>query len=293
MQCKICNKIFNTLKSVECHVRQRHNIRKEEYYLKYINSQKGTCKLCNNDTKFISLTKGYSNCCSIKCAKLLDNQNPIYRKKISITTKLAMQRNDVKQNHLLAVSKPKSDETRKKLSYAAKQRFINDPSLKTKIYTKERNIKISKSKIDFWKNNPDAKKRVGNIWKIWKKRDETGWRKHLLEASKKGFEKIFSPLGDTTLETRIYSMLNNEHISYIKKYELDGKIYDAYLPDYNVIIEIDGDFWHRQTLDKCKYKFQIDSYHNDRLKEEIAKNNGIKLLRIREYQIPNTISEIL
>lgn len=293
MKCEICNKVFETLKSIECHARQCHNIRKEEYYLKYINSQRGACKLCNNTTRFISLTKGYARCCSIKCAKLLDSQSPTYRKKISITTQMAMQRDDVKQNHLLAVSKPKSDDTRKKLSYAAKQKFVNDPSLKTKIYTEKRNTKISKSKIEFWKHNPDAKRRVGNIWRLWKERDEVGWRKHLLKASRKGFEKIFAPLGDTKLETRLYSMLENENIKYVKKYELCGKIYDAYLPDYNVIIEIDGEFWHRSSLEECQYQFQIESYHNDKLKEEIAKNNGIRLLRIKEFQIPNTISEIL
>lgn len=293
MKCELCNKIFGTFKSLESHVRQSHNIRKEEYYLKYINSNIGTCKLCNKVTRFISLTKGYSRCCSIKCSKILDNKNSEYRKKISIATKIAMQRNDVKQKHLAAVSLPKSKETITKMSFAAKQKFIKNPELKYKIYTNERNNKISKSKIEFWKNNPEEKERVGNIWKLWKARDEIGWRKHLLKASKKGFEKIFSPFGDTSLETRVYSMLEKENIKYIKKYELNGKIFDAYIPINNLLIEIDGTFWHPMTLNECKYQFQIESYHNDRLKETIAKNNGIRLIRIRENQIPNSIRELL
>lgn len=203
-----------------------------------------------------------------------------------------MQRKDVKEKVLIASKVPRTTEYRKKLSDAQKARFIKDSSLKDRIYTKERNKKISNLKFQFWKNNPEGKKRVGNIWKIWKERDEVGWRKHLMEASKKGFEKIFSPNGDTSLEIKLYSMLKTEEIQYIKKHVIDGKIYDAFLPFYNTLIEIDGDFWHK-PLEECKYKFQTESFYNDRLKEDIAKKNGIRLLRIKEHEIPKTIKEKL
>ena len=110
---------------------------------------------------------------------------------------------------------------------------------------------------------------------------------------RKGSKKIFAPLGDTSLETLLYSMLNAEKIDYKKKHELGGKVYDAYLPFYNTLIEIDGDFWHRPSLYDCKYHFQVESFHNDRLKEDIARKNNLRLVRIKEKEIPKTIGEIL
>lgn len=265
----------------------------EEYYLAHINPVKGMCKLCGNPTRFINLVQGFTQCCGNKCAKLLDSRDSEYRQKISIATKEAMQRDDVKQNHLNAVRSPKSKETHNRMSVASKQKFINDPTLKDRIYTAERNKKISDFKTEYWEQHPEEKQRVGSIWKLWKERDEVGWRKHLMEASKKGFEKIFAPHGDTSLERRLYSMLESEQIYYKKKHELGGKVYDAYLPSYNTLIEIDGDFWHRPSLGECKYHFQVESFHNDKLKEDIARKNNLRLVRIKEKTVPKTIKEIL
>jgi len=293
MKCEICNKELNDFRLLGVHVSLCHKIKKEDYYLKYINANRGYCQLCNAPTRFTSITKGYSRCCGHRCAKLLDSKDPEYRKKISDATRVAMQREDVKKHHMDAVSRPKSEETIKRLSDAAKQRHINDPTLKSRIYTKERNKKISDFKFQFWKDNPEEKKRVGNIWKIWKERDEKGWRKHLMDASIKGFEKIFSPNGDTSLEIKLYSMLESEGIPFKKKYHIGYKIYDAYLPTHNVLIEIDGDFWHRPSLEECRYEFQKESFHNDRKKEDLAKKHNIRLIRIKEKQIPEKISDIL
>src|SRR6185503_9481156 len=112
IKCQICKQEFNNFRSLGSHSTQAHNISKKDYYIKYINSNIRLCELCNNPTNFLSLTKGYSNCCSIKCSKLLSNKDPLYRKNISEKTKLAMQREDVRANYLNAIKKPKSDETR-------------------------------------------------------------------------------------------------------------------------------------------------------------------------------------
>ena len=88
-------------------------------------------------------------------------------------------------------------------------------------------------------------------------------------------------------------MLEVEKINYIKKYELGGKVYDAFLPDYNILLEVDGDFWHKNSIEECVYDFQKESYYNDILKNSIADDNHIKIVRIKEKQIPLTIKEIL
>ena len=88
-------------------------------------------------------------------------------------------------------------------------------------------------------------------------------------------------------------MLTKENIKFVKKYELQNKIYDAYLPEHNTLIEVDGTFWHPLFDTDCKYPFQKESMENDKFKNKLALVNNIKLIRIREDSIPSTISELL
>lgn len=292
--CKICKREFNNFQSLGSHTTQFHKISKEEYYKNYILNLPNfisKCKNCDNSTRFISLVKGYSRCCGVKCSKLFDCKNPEYIKNISIKTKEAMQRPDIRRRLLNAVRKPKSDKTIQLMSEKAKLRCTK--SWKENLYTKERNEKISDFKIEYWKNNPAEKKRVGNIWKSWKEKDEIGWRRHLLMAARKGFEKIMEMKEETSLEVKMYKFLEENDIKFEKQYELDYKFYDAYLPDYNILLEFDGDFWHKPELEECVYQCQKTVYHNDLNKNEIAKRHNISLFRIRENDSPEKILEYI
>lgn len=288
--CNMCSRSFSDFRCLGIHIKHSHNISTEEYYCKYIGNV-GSCKHCSSPTNFINLNKGYSGCCGGRCAKLLAYSDPEYRENVSRKTKLAMSETSVKKKMEARRGVPRTAETKEKISNSSKGKFERDPSLYSRIYTDERNKKISESKILFWKNNESGKKRVGEIWKTWKNRDEVGWRKHLLNASIKGFKVVFSPNGDTSLETKVYGMMDEEKINYIKKYELCGKVYDALLTDYNILLEIDGDFWHKQTIESCKYEFQKKAFFNDIEKNEIAIKNNFKILRILEKNLPKTVME--
>jgi len=69
VKCEICGKEFEHFKGLSSHVWQIHNIKKEEYYLKYIGI-KGVCKICGKDTKFIGLRIGYNKFCGPKCSNM-------------------------------------------------------------------------------------------------------------------------------------------------------------------------------------------------------------------------------
>jgi hypothetical protein len=60
IQCKICNRKFKNYRSLSRHIKI-HNIYIENYYLKYINSQKNICSVCNKETSFNCLELGYHN----------------------------------------------------------------------------------------------------------------------------------------------------------------------------------------------------------------------------------------
>lgn len=71
--------------------------------------------------------------------------------------------------------------------------------------------------------------------------------------------------------------------------------YDFYLPDYNIIIEVDGDFFHSNPKfypNGPQYITQIKNNINDQLKNQWAQDNGYKLLRFWEDDINNNIQYV-
>jgi len=99
--------------------------------------------------------------------------------------------------------------------------------------------------------------------------------------------------GTNMFESRLYNVLKSENIKFIPQYEVNGKFYDAYLPDYNTLIEFDGDFWHKESMDECIYPVQKRNFKNDRKKDFIAKTNGYKLIRIRQLDYITSIKQLL
>lgn len=94
-------------------------------------------------------------------------------------------------------------------------------------------------------------------------------------------------------ESRMYLILDNEKIKYVSQYEVGGKYYDAYLPDYNVLLEFDGHYFHKTTYKECVYPIQKRNLRNDNKKNWIAKTNGYKLIRIKELDYITSIKQLL
>lgn len=104
-------------------------------------------------------------------------------------------------------------------------------------------------------------------------------------------------------EKEVGNILSKHNIKYIIQYRFEDcrcKIplpFDFYLPDYNILIEYDGEQHFRPVSfggindDKSLDKFIITKIH-DTIKNIYAKNNNIKLIRIPYYDF-NNIEEIL
>ena len=103
-------------------------------------------------------------------------------------------------------------------------------------------------------------------------------------------------------EKKIEDYLKTYSITYIPQKEFKGLVgikngslsYDFYLPDYNTLIEYQGEFHDCDGGKGTKYmksKFPIQQEH-DRRKKEYAKNNNINLLEIWYWDF-NNIEEIL
>lgn len=85
--------------------------------------------------------------------------------------------------------------------------------------------------------------------------------------------------------------LKNNNIDYCIQYWVNWKkgwkkFYDFYLPNIDTLIEVDGTYWHGKGLsDEQLNEQQIKTRSNDKIKDELAKNNNYKLVRIWEDEI--------
>ena len=112
-------------------------------------------------------------------------------------------------------------------------------------------------------------------------------------------EKIFAKKPMNKLEKFVSSILDESNIKYhfqffIKNKEGICKSYDFKIKDTNILIEIDGDYWHGgPSLEKHFFKLE-EVKQNDLFKNQLAKDKGFQLIRVWEsdiYNKPNIIIE--
>jgi very-short-patch-repair endonuclease len=92
---------------------------------------------------------------------------------------------------------------------------------------------------------------------------------------------------ESKLEKEFQSILNGLGISYIFQYIVNGYNYDFYIPDKNILIEVDGDWWHCNPELNIQpvYESQKHTIEHDLIKNKIALDNGYQLLRFWENDI--------
>lgn len=92
---------------------------------------------------------------------------------------------------------------------------------------------------------------------------------------------------DSSLEKKFASLLTSSGIKWTNQFKINNKRFDFYLPDFGILVEIDGNFIHSNE----KLGFNVDSYFkkkilkNDLLKNVIAEDSGFKLIRIWEEDL--------
>ena len=99
----------------------------------------------------------------------------------------------------------------------------------------------------------------------------------------------------TKIELKIESLLNELNINFNKNFRLNNFLVDFYLPNYNLVIECDGDYWHSNPLiynGKELDKIQLKNIDRDRRKEEMLRSNEIDFIRFWEYDIKNNFTEV-
>ncbi len=114
-------------------------------------------------------------------------------------------------------------------------------------------------------------------------------RKKKLEAKAKSMSgKMTKP------ERDFAKMLKEIGVEFESQKVIKKKIYDFYIPSKNMIVEVDGDYWHANPLiyeGKELNKIQSRNVKNDKYKDTLARGNGYLLERVWEHDLKNNYQE--
>ena len=184
----------------------------------------------------------------------------------------------------------RTEETKTKLRNSLNEYYKNNTEVVKARYTAERSDKIRHAQLARW-----SKVSVESRSEIFKKLQLT-IKNQIGEAAfneirRKNGSKALSKFKSkdniacaSSFEKEMYDILSDANIKYIPQFEIKGWFYDCYLPEKNLILEFDGDFWHPKDLSDCKYEFQYKRLHTDKFKTNVAIRAGYDILRIRESE---------
>lgn len=88
----------------------------------------------------------------------------------------------------------------------------------------------------------------------------------------------------TLPETLLYNELERQRIPFMKQQPIDGiYVVDALVPGAKIVIEVDGDYWHRQT--------DMNIVRRDRKKTKYLESRGYIVLRFTESELKAHVSK--
>ena len=155
-----------------------------------------------------------------------------------------------------------------------------------KKHTQETKNKIAKTSIEHWKNEEYRNKVI--------EKATIGLKKAYAEG------RVKAPINkDTVPELLVEAALKDINIKYVKQFPLVGsypkthlwtRFYDFYLPNFNLLVEVHGDYWHGKKIKDNKLsKIQEQTIYNDAIKKVLAINCGYNIDYIWESETKNKI----
>jgi very-short-patch-repair endonuclease len=118
-------------------------------------------------------------------------------------------------------------------------------------------------------------------------------RKIMLETLARNRKEILKG-NPSKLEFTFADILTGLGIEFVHQYEVDGFNYDFYIPDKNILIEVDGDYWHAHPDKYVELNnMQKKNKGLDKLKTKHAADRSYQLLRFWEQDITSNRFEVI
>lgn len=210
-------------------------------------------------------------------ANVTGRNNPMYNKHHTKETKRKMSKNHTKswlgRKHLEKTTKKMSRTHKGKKHTKDTKRKISKAN-KGKKLSEDHKRKLSNSRIKGLKDGKIIHPR-GMLGK------KNKWGKHSEETInkiKKARAKQIFPIKDTTIEVKIQTFLKQLEIEFFTHQYIKiehGYQCDILIPSKNLIIECDGNYWHKYPIGR-----EIDKIRTSELLDK-----GFKVLRLWENEI--------
>lgn len=278
--CAICQANINDLKKIYggsgiylvdvfiAHLKNDHNITHDDYFMKYSQRPKCKCGICQKDSK-VSLKKP-----NFKWREYICGRTPGVLKW--------------------------SEEAKISRCGSNNPMYNKTPWNKGLDITNEK-IKSIADKRRGCKHSPELRLKQSEAAKKRKKHGHSG-HKHSEEAKQKMRDATLARIarGDfkhtkTKPHIKICSILQELDIEYVEEYNISYWSFDIYLIKYNILLEVDGDYYHSNPKiypNGPKTKTQKINFARDMKKNIFVKDNKLKLIRFWESDILNNEEEI-
>ena len=265
-QCSRCERSFASYDSLRKHTGHTHRIPGKKFYIEQkLGGIVPTCKCgCGTPTQWIG--HGFRNYKAGHHARIKNNwskDSPYFEKssKKSAETLRKHYADGTIKNWCAGLTKETSPTLARMAEMSRKE---NNPERARKISATQKKQFAMGIRSNIGKNNPMYGKH------------------HSIETIK----KIYSHKKMNKLEKKVADMLDMSGLKYYFQFFIvkNGicKSYDFKIKHKNLILEIDGDYWHGGPSKKqyCKSVDQVKE--NDKEKEKLAAANGYTLLRFWE-----------
>lgn len=244
MICKICGKEYSKLSR---HLHNSHNIEAEDYYNQYFT--RTNCIICGKPTKFINLTNGYSNTCSVRCSRIKGSHTT--KEKYGYIpgsygskeyTQFMLNEYGVEnpqQNQNIRRKTLKTTEERYNVSYSF---LTEEAKQKTKInsHTEEVKSKIRQNNLEKYGVDNPAK-----LDAIKKKSRESVLTKHNIDFSIERIKLSNKELQNASnIENYFYSKLNSYTVLYNACSDKYPYLCDFYVKELDLYIELNFTWTH-------------------------------------------------
>lgn len=278
--CKICNKEFSALQALSKHINFIHHIDKLTYYNTYLlkSPLDGYCATCGKPTTFRGLL-GYKTHCNNICAQ----KDPKILVKIHTENHEKHVSEGVRRSYNKETQIKRIETTKKNniLRYGVenvaqkedvKEKFKNTLKQQKEQFCKEHNCIPRQTLIKLY----------GQDWlKLNIPQLKLGRVSFIENKYIPSIEKYSSK--SSTFENIIYNFIDTIYdgpiIRHNRPYFLNGRELDIYLPELNLAIEFNGNYFHcfGNTVG-----VQDKYYHYNKSKE--CWMNGIRLIHIFEFE---------
>lgn len=253
-KCKICGE-EKTSRGFSFHISQTHNMKIEDYIIKYeFNNIHPLCK-CGCGEKVT--IRGY---------QVMDYKN-LHSPLEKFNKEKCLKRGESWRKNL-------AEEIRK---WNIKQKAKNPD------YRKGKNNSFYGKKV----SEETKEKLRASVKKQIKEGRHPFIGKSLNRVKRSSLEIKFKEYLDSknifSIENYKIGIYDNE-VDYFKY-----RYYDFYIPHLNCLVEIHGSYWHPKNKIEVKNKIQSKNFINDKLKRNIAINNKYFLLTIYDYELDDFI----